>query len=1059
MKKFRNDKYPRLRSLAEKAIQGKPIDTSDLSREDLSHLVHELQVHQTELALQNEALQTAQHELDAARQKYADLYEFAPVGFVAIDVEGEIIETNFTFSTMIGALKDEIYYKRYLSRFVVDEDKGLYFSFYRQLTRSIVTRHVELRLRRIDGEIVHVRLHATPEDAPESGAGYYRIAVMDVSDYRTAKRQVDRVERNYRFLAESVNDVFFALDGSLRVSYWNAASEALTGLSAEQTVGAAGLEVFESIGELPFYQKLIETINEGEESNFSHERRVGSEKRYLHVSAYPAHGGVVALARDVTEKRRAEREIQEQREYLQELTDNLPAYIAHIARDERFIFANKQYAAYYDVSLDDIVGRKLLDVVGEETYAVAKPNFDKALKGEKVVYEVDAPCPGGDVCVFRIEYIPRRDERGEIDSVYSLVLDDTPRRRAERALEREHRFVERVVAALPSFIYIHDIQKARNVYANNMLSVILGYAPDELAKMGDEVMARLIHPDDLPAVADVVGEMSRDREDRVYVSEYRMRHKNGEWIWCNNSAVVFERNEAGVPTKIVGGVFDISDRKRAELERAKLAAIVESSNDAIIGKTLDGVVESWNAGAERIYGYAAEEMIGKSIEELHPPEARGEMEEILERIKRGEAIVRRRAERVDREGRRLEVELSISPITDDRGEPVGASTIAADVTERARAEERLKESERRFRTLLENVNLYAIMLDLESGITFVNGYLLKKLGYEREDLIGEKVWKLYEGREEWERVRAETDARIRAGEELPSLDIPMVTKSGEVRLTQWTRTPIHDVDGNVVGRAGVGVDVTERRRIEAEKDRHRRELEELNRDKDTFYSIIAHDVKNPFQSLFGLARVLRDGANALSREKIAIYAEHLYRSTGGVFELLENLLEWTRLQSGRISPKPAAFAVRDVVKRAASQTTGQTASAGVTIEYKIPDTIEAYADERMVETILRNLLSNAVKFSEKGNAVLVKARRRGDRATIEVIDEGLGMTSEDAARLFDVDWRGEIDAPKERKGSGLGLKLCREFVHANAGEIRAKSAPGEGSVFTVVLPASAPDAS
>jgi signal transduction histidine kinase len=159
-----------------------------------------------------------------------------------------------------------------------------------------------------------------------------------------------------------------------------------------------------------------------------------------------------------------------------------------------------------------------------------------------------------------------------------------------------------------------------------------------------------------------------------------------------------------------------------------------------------------------------------------------------------------------------------------------------------------------------------------------------------------------------------------------------------------------------------------------------------------------------------------------------------------------------------MTPSPATFALRPVVDGAASATAGQAASAGVAIKTEVPEDLFVLADERMVETILRNLLSNAVKFSDEGDEVLVKATRLGDRVKIETIDEGLGMLPEDAARLFDADRREAIAAPKERKGSGLGLTLCREFTRANGGAIRAESAPGEGSVFTVELPVADPKA-
>ena len=179
----------------------------------------------------------------------------------------------------------------------------------------------------------------------------------------------------------------------------------------------------------------------------------------------------------------------------------------------------------------------------------------------------------------------------------------------------------------------------------------------------------------------------------------------------------------------------------AEEAKAKLAAIVESSEDAIISKSLDGIITSWNAGAEHIYGYSTAEAIGKPITILIPPERPNEFPQLTEKIKRGEAIKHYETDRIRKNGERIHVSLSLSPVKDEAGAVVGISVIGRDITERKWAEEKLKVSETRYRRFFEAAKDGILILDAETGmIVNVNPFLIELLGFSREALLGKKLW-------------------------------------------------------------------------------------------------------------------------------------------------------------------------------------------------------------------------------------------------------------------------------------------------------------------------------
>jgi signal transduction histidine kinase len=230
------------------------------------------------------------------------------------------------------------------------------------------------------------------------------------------------------------------------------------------------------------------------------------------------------------------------------------------------------------------------------------------------------------------------------------------------------------------------------------------------------------------------------------------------------------------------------------------------------------------------------------------------------------------------------------------------------------------------------------------------------------------------------------------------------------------------------------------------------ELHELNVSKDKFFSIIAHDLKNPFSSIIGLSEILKEEIKSGDTATMENYAGLINNSAVQTFRLLENLLEWANSQRGKISFNPVPINLGELFNEEFSMLNEMAIKKNIELINSFNDNLTIIADKNMIKTILRNLISNAIKFTHKNGKVEVKAMTENQHVEISVSDSGIGMTQEIIAKLFRIDSNLSTRGTENEKGTGLGLFLCREFVEKHGGRIWAESEVGTGSTFKFILP-------
>lgn len=230
------------------------------------------------------------------------------------------------------------------------------------------------------------------------------------------------------------------------------------------------------------------------------------------------------------------------------------------------------------------------------------------------------------------------------------------------------------------------------------------------------------------------------------------------------------------------------------------------------------------------------------------------------------------------------------------------------------------------------------------------------------------------------------------------------------------------------------------------------ELKKTNRTKNKLFSIIAHDLKNPFQGIIGFSEMIKNQAEKQNLGEIAKFSNYIYDVSKQTYKLLDNLLNFTRSQIGLIKYYPEIFSVKKTVEEGILLAQSNAKVKGVKLINEINNTIKVYADESMINTVFRNLISNAVKFTKKGGFVKVTAETINNEAVIKIIDNGIGIKETDIPKLFKADLNFSTFGTKNEKGTGLGLVVCKDFIVKNGGTVSVESKVGEGSIFTVILP-------
>jgi PAS domain S-box-containing protein len=621
-------------------------------------------------------------------------------------------------------------------------------------------------------------------------------------------------------------------------------------------------------------------------------------------------------------------------------------------------------------------------------------------------------------------------------------------RRAEQALrESEERY--RLLFELESdAVFLLDAASLRFLAANQAACRLYGYSREEFLAL---------------RVPDISAEPEMTMQaigQEVEVVPLRWhRRKDGTTFPVEITGRYFDLRDQRLH---IAAVRDITERKRAEQalreSEQRYRTIVQTANEGILAVDPAYVVTYANHVMAEMLGCAEAEMLGRPFEEFLFPEDVPEHRAQVERRRRGEvSVYERRLRRKD--GGRVWTFVSATPLLDAEGRFIGSFGMFTDITERRRAGQALRDSEERFRSLVETTSDWIWEIDAQGVYTYASPKVAELLGYRPDEVLGRTPFDLMPP-EEAERVRAAFAPILEARGPFRGLENVNRRKDGSLVVLETGGVPVLDEAGEFRGYRGIDRDATERRRAEEALRSALAAMEAATWTKSQFLASMSHEIRTPLNGLIGMLQLLQ--TTELTPEQKE-YADTARESGRGLLALVNDILDFSKMEAGKVELVEEDFDPRELVRALSNIFREQTARTGLRLAFEIAPDVPArlVADVGRLRQVLFNLVGNALKFTERGG-VLVQARAeplpdRPDRLrlVVSVSDTGVGIPPDKLAVVFEP-FTQLGHGPVRRQGAGLGLTIVKGLVEILGGRVDIHSELGRGTTVRFFILAGLP---
>lgn len=766
---------------------------------------------------------------------------------------------------------------------------------------------------------------------------------------------------------------------------------------------------------------------------------------------------MIGTIQDITDRKQVEEAVKKSEQQFRNIFDNSIEGIFQSTLDGRLQIVNPAFAQMFGYESTDEMISQITNVAGQ---LYVRPEdralFLELLRKQELLQDFEVQFKRKDGSTFWVSINSRIVQNNGGPPLYleGTFIDITKRKLAEEQIRMSEARLKRAELASRSGNWELHLD-SQIIYASEGARIVYGL---DLS----QVDYSMIKPIALPEYRPMLNEAMKNLLEKniPYDVEFKIRAADTGVVKDIQSKAIFDSEQ-----RIVFGVIqDITERKRIENSlqesQARLKTLLQTIPDLIWLKDKDGVYLSCNNMFEHLFGKSEPEIVGKTDYDFVEPElADFFRKHDRKAIQAGGPSKNEEWVTFADDGHRALLDTIKTPMFDSNGALIGVLGIARDITERKRIELALQESQFQLTNAIKTARLGSWEYNAEADLFTFNDNFYNILRTSAAELGGYNM------------SSSDFISRFIYPEDMPviSREIRKAIEAGNPEYTGQIEHRIFYADGdlgyitvrffiekNEKGKTakayGITQDITERIKTEEILRKSAAELREINAAKDKFFSIIAHDLKNPLNSIVGFSDLLAEQVLEKNYEGIEEYAAIIQDSSKRVMDLLMNLLEWSRSQTGRLQYNPEFVDLTLLISQITELSADTAFQKSISLNRKLPRNAPVIADTAMISTVLRNLISNAIKFTHPGGHVTISVEQNQMEVVVSVADNGVGIKKSMIEKLFKIEDSYSTTGTQNEKGTGLGLILCHEFVGKHGGHIWVNSEVGKGSTFHFSIP-------
>jgi PAS domain S-box-containing protein len=1004
-------------AIAIKAVQSGAQDYLVKGRLETSQLERSLYYSIERARLQAELEQHAQEIFNIQANLHKILEKNADA-IVVVSKDGRILFTNPAAESLLGHKQKELLSQPF--NFPLDGGK----------TSEIEIKHQDNIIITAEMNVVEISWEGSPA---------YLASLRNIT--RRKKMEEDLRESEEKFSrAFHASGNLFAInrikDGNFIEV--NESFTRMTGYTREEVIGhnANDLNLWATAAEHDRIVKLTRDNKRVRDEQIKIRAKSGEIHTGLFSSEQITIGGEACFIHtitDITELIKAQQSLRVSEEKFSKSFHNSPEVIVISSiEDGTILEANDTFLRLTGYAREEVIDKKSVEVgiwaVPEERMNVVKKLKEKGIVSNE---ECRFRMKSGEIRIwlFSAEII-------NIDNkpcMLSVTTDITERKKMEDALrEREKRFSDIAENTL-EWIWEVDVN-GKYTYSSPVVEKILGYKPEEIL---EKHFYSFFLPEEREELKKATLEAFAQKQP-FYDFINRNIHKNGKIVDLLTSGVPILDKEGNL-LGYRGVDTDITERKKMEETLRFSDFALKSIHEGVFAMDNEFKITRWNEICEQLYGIKASDAIGKPAADIihMVEEYEGQNTERINLLIEKGFNKEEQIHRTPRGDIWLDVH---AQATEDNGKRYGWVSLVSDITERKKTEEKLRESEERYRDLFENASDLIQSCNAAGKFVYVNRAWRDALGYSEKEVSNLKFWDIIHP--DYLAHCQQTLQKIMSGESVKNIETAFVAKDGRLIQVEGNVNPVSE-EGMVVATRAIFHDIT----IRKEAEEKMRKIDQM---KSEFLSNVSHELRTPLQSISGFTKLIMNGQvpdPATQQEFLQI----IDRETMHLGNLINGLLDMSRLEAGRFQIYKKIFPIRDTFIESIKMFHSLARDKNITLSEEIPrDIPEMEVDNERMRQVVINLVGNAIKFSDPGSSINVRAEKRNLDLLFQVADHGTGISVESMKHLFERFYRAEGETV--RGGTGLGLYISKQIVEAHGGRIWAESKFGEGSTFSFVLP-------